>query len=193
MTPPQKLCRAIAGALSSIFLIPQKHSVAVLVVVVVVVAVLHAVSPSPRSLSRSASLQAEVAVPTGAERSAGGSESSDDGSGCLEPMDGRETFYLKWLSPPSRRRASRLVREPDVEGPCGLGDWTTGASLVSGLTSRGQPGVSQAPAFASFVTASTQLLMMPIRWRPGWRTRRPLKSCCSSSRPQTTGIKFMDV
>ena len=106
---------------------------------------------------------------------------------------GRETLYVKWLSPPSRRRASPLARRPDVGGPCGLPDWTRGASPGCGLTSRGQPGVSQAPALGNFGHSQyTSFLMMPIRRRPGWRTRPAPIMQLAAAATEPAGRKFVD-
>lgn len=63
-------------------------------------------------------------------------------------MDGSLTFYLWSLSPLTPRRASGLAEDPDVRALGVLCDWTAGAPLLSGLTSRGQLVASQASATA---------------------------------------------
>ena len=68
--------------------------------------------------------------------------------GWFERMDGSQTFYLRSLSPLTPRCHSWLAQDPDVLGPGEARDWTVGAPLLSGLTSRGQLVVSQSCATA---------------------------------------------
>lgn len=80
--------------------------------------------------------------------------------GWFAGMDTSPTFYLAWLPPRTRRSASWLAAEPDVQGPSERSDWTPPAPVCTDFT--------RSTRRVTSFSWSTQLLMMSIKWTMGW-------------------------